>query len=178
MLTRKLLNDALAACGYSEVSSSLGTIIVNQINDMTNNSNEVAMFLAQVIHESGGFVDREEWDKGAGQSYVPYYGRGFIQLTHDYNYRAASLAIFGDERLVDEPNMVFDDLELSMRVSIWFWETIVRPKGGPRNNNFGLTTDAINGALEKPGSELARRRYKLYIDIARVFGIQNLAKEY
>jgi hypothetical protein len=45
------------------------------------------MFLSQCIHESAGFSVKEEWMRATDP---PYYGRGYIQLTHDYNYRAAS----------------------------------------------------------------------------------------
>nr|XP_019546612.2 endochitinase At2g43590-like [Aedes albopictus] len=174
MVTTGQLNSVLSACGYGTVGSSVANVIVNQINNMTGSINEAAMFLAQLIHESGGFQHRREIN-GAALSYAPYYGRGYIQLTHDYNYRAASMALFGDERLINNPDMVSDSAEMSMRVSVWFWEARVRPEGGPSSNNFGLTTKAINGGLEPPGSDLARRRYNLYVRVANALGVSNIA---
>nr|XP_029717221.1 endochitinase EP3-like [Aedes albopictus] len=130
--------------------------------------------LAHLIHESGGFYYRKEI-KGAAKSYAPYYGRGYLQLTHEYNYRAASMALFDDERLVNNPDMVSDSVEMSMRVSVWYWKERVRPEGGPFSNEFGRTTKAINGGYEPPGSGLARRRYNLYVKVANALGVRNIA---
>lgn len=35
-----------------------------------------------------------------------YYGRGPLQLTWNYNYGQVSRAIFGDNRLLNDPDMV------------------------------------------------------------------------
>ncbi|KXJ71342.1 hypothetical protein RP20_CCG020793 [Aedes albopictus] len=176
MVTTGQLNRALSTCGYGSVSVGVANVIVDQINRMSDSVNEAAMFLAQLIHESGGFQHRREIN-GASQSYAPYYGRGYIQLTHDYNYRDASRAIFGNDRLLQDPDIVSNSEEMSMRVSVWFWEAKVRPGGGPSRNNFGLTTKAINGGLEPPGCDLARRRYNLYVQVARALGVSNIASE-
>lgn len=61
---------------------------------------EQAMFLAQVFHESGGLIKIEEEKCVGGNKCVnnypsqqgglpgkSYHGRGFMQLTWDYNYK-------------------------------------------------------------------------------------------
>jgi hypothetical protein len=48
-----------------------------------------------------------------------YRGRGFIQLTGKGNYSAASKAIYGDDRLVVNPDMV-NDPTIAADVSAWF----------------------------------------------------------
>lgn len=45
----------------------------------------IAMFLAQMGHESDGFNTTQEY--GSGQRYAPYIGRTWVQITWDYNYR-------------------------------------------------------------------------------------------
>ncbi|KAL1383416.1 hypothetical protein pipiens_013123 [Culex pipiens pipiens] len=137
-------------------------------------SQEVAMFLAQVIYESNGFYYREEIG-GASKSYAPYYGRGYIQLTWKYNYQAASRDIFNDDRLVRDPGMVSRDTTMSMRVSTWFWVKNVRPKGGVSKNNFGLTTRAIWGNPKGGSSNpVSIKRYEMYKQAAKVLGVTNV----
>jgi predicted chitinase len=50
-----------------------------------------------------------------------YRGRGFIQLTGKNNYAAASKAIFGDNRLVDNPDLASDPA-VAAQISAWFTE--------------------------------------------------------
>lgn len=170
------VNRALEACGYSSVGGDLAGIIASGVNRATGSDrNEAAMFTAQLIHESGGFRFREE-QGGANQHYTPYHGRGFIQLTHDYNYRPASQDLYGDDRLMRDPGLVSRDARTSMDVSVWFWQKNVRNRGGPSQNNFGLTTKAINGGIESSSSHpSAVKRYKHYRAIASAWGINNVA---
>lgn len=46
----------------------------------------VAHFIAQLAHESDHFKTTREYN-GERKRYAPFFGRGLIQLTHDYNYR-------------------------------------------------------------------------------------------
>ena len=48
-----------------------------------------------------------------------YRGRGFIQLTGKGNYSAASKAIYGDDRLVKNPDLV-NDPAVAAEVSAWY----------------------------------------------------------
>lgn len=178
MVATAQLNLILSTCGYVPLTSSVDSIIVRHVNGMTICANEAAMFLAHLIHESDGFQRRSEQsseiNKGSGGR---YYGRGYLMLTQDYNYRAASLAIFGDERLLENPDIVSDSEDMSMRVSVWFWQNYVRPAGGPSKNNFGLTTKMIACPLKPPCNEGVRKMYNYYLVAARTLGVRNLAVE-
>jgi predicted chitinase len=47
-----------------------------------------------------------------GKEYYPYIGRGFVQLTWDYNYDKASaaLSLIDDRDLIAHPEMALDSL--------------------------------------------------------------------
>ncbi len=77
----------------------------------------------------------------AGDGYK-YRGRGDIQITGLDNYRAASLAIFGDDRLVTDPDLVTRDAEVGAAVAGWFWKSRGINQLG---SNVALITARVNG---------------------------------
>lgn len=50
-----------------------------------------------------------------------YRGRGMIQLTGKSNYASASKDIYGDDRLVKDPDMV-NDPSVSAQIVTWYWQ--------------------------------------------------------
>ncbi|KAJ6740513.1 CHITINASE-RELATED [Salix purpurea] len=52
---------------------------------------------------------------------MQYYGRGPIQLTHNYNYGLAGQAIGVD--LINNPDLVATGPVISFKTAIWFWMT-------------------------------------------------------
>ena len=100
----------------------VNAIVVAQIGSRT----ELAMFLANVYHESGGLQFREEnIDPNRDYEYTggnKYHGRGYIQLTHKYNYAAASKDLLRDEtELVKHPERVCNEEDLAWKVTGWYW---------------------------------------------------------
>lgn len=99
-----------------------------------NTAARQAAFIAQCGHESGSFVYMEEL--ATGQAYegrkdlgntekgdgVRFKGRGIIQITGRANYAAASLALFGDDRLLQFPELL-EDPTIACRSAGWFWKT-------------------------------------------------------
>ncbi|KAJ8445099.1 hypothetical protein Cgig2_029471 [Carnegiea gigantea] len=189
--------------------------------DVTTRKRELAAFFAQTSHETTGgwptapdgpyawgycfnreqgnppaYCDSPDWPCPAGKA---YYGRGPIQLTHNYNYGQAGRAIGVD--LINNPDLVATDPTVSFKTAIWFWMTAQGNKPSCHNvivggwtpsaadrsagrvPGFGVITNIINGGLEcGPGkgadaqSKVADRIgfYKRYCDLLGVSYGDNL----
>jgi len=173
---------------------------------------ELAAFLANIAQEtSGGWVEApggyfkwglyfvEEVEDSSKNKYadatkvnyppVPgksYLGRGPKQLSWNYNYGQFSEAWFGTKNtLLQHPELLAQDPELSFASAIWFWITPQFPKPSchqimdgtwkPTENDlqkgripgFGATVNVINGGVEcgKGGNEFEKTgyRYKYYL---------------
>jgi chitinase len=151
---------------------------------------ELAMFLSQILWESGGLIYLAEiicLQNGCAGSYQTaddyagqrYYGRGYIQLTWSYNYRAASQDLYNDLRLYTNPNQVALNDNIAWAVSFWYWKKNVHSRPGVSSGQFGVTTNAINGALECSGpyQDKARKRFDIYKKVLAAFGINEVAIE-
>lgn len=137
-----------------------------------------AAFLAQIGHESGSLVYVREL---GGPSYFAKYdgrkdlgntqpgdgakfcGRGLIQVTGRSNYRAASQALFGDDRLLKNPE-ILESPEWAAKSAVWFWNT--------RNLNtladadrFTDLTKKINGGTN--GLDDRKARYWLALSVIK-----------
>jgi predicted chitinase len=151
---------------------------------------ELAAFLANVHHETGGLVYIVEqntanyphycdWSQSygcpAGQS--AYYGRGPIQLSWNFNYKAAGDYI--GQNLLANPNLVATNATISWKTALWYWNTQTGPGTMTAHNamvnqrGFGETIRAINGAVECNGGAPAQvaNRVAKYQQFAGIFGV-------
>lgn len=149
---------------------------------------ETAMALAQFLHESDGLRAKREYacqntqcpndyrSPGCDAPGQYYYGRGYIQLSWcQWNYKPASYDIFGDDRLVRDPDQVARDESTAWATAFWFWGKNVHDKAGVQQGQFGASTNAINGALEcganPPNPTGRQKRFQLYGNVRRAFGL-------
>lgn len=133
----------------------------------------IAAFLAQIGHESGQLRYVKElgsdsylsrYDTGAlaarlgntpeadgdGQLYC---GRGLIQVTGRANYRTCSRALFGDERLLEQPQML-EQPRWACESAAWFWHS--RGLNALADaGEFKRITRLINGGLNGLDERLA-----------------------
>lgn len=93
----------------------------------------VRHFIAQIAHESGEF--RYVQEIASGRAYegrkdlgntqpgdgVKFKGRGLIQVTGRSNYQRCSLALFGDTRLLEKPELL-EHPDYAVRSACWFWK--------------------------------------------------------
>ncbi|MFG2077316.1 Predicted chitinase [Nonomuraea maritima] len=131
----------------------------------TTKKREAAAFLANVNHETGGLKYVTELNTANyshycdwGQSFgcpaggSAYYGRGPLQLSWNYNYKAAGDSLHID--LLHNPWLVQNDPAVAWMTGLWFWNTQngagwMTPHNAMVNNaGFGQTIRSINGALE------------------------------
>ncbi|AUG81931.1 chitinase [Kitasatospora sp. MMS16-BH015] len=151
---------------------------------------EAAAFLANVSHETGGLVyiveqntanyphycdSSQPYGCPAGQA--AYYGRGPIQLSWNFNYKAAGDALGID--LLDNPNLVQTDPAVAWKTGLWYWMTQNGPGTMTPHNamvngaGFGETIRSINGSLECNGGNPAQvqSRVNAYTSFAAVLGV-------
>jgi len=116
--------------GFSGGTSQFGEVpLVRAALSSGIKGQELAAFLAQMSHETGGFKWSRELGRGEGMGYSGgsrYHGRGYTQLTHDYNYRHFGKKLGVD--LVKDPDLLLKDPNLSARVAVEYWKERVRPK--------------------------------------------------
>jgi putative chitinase len=144
---------------------------------------ELAQFMAQTRHESWNFskmkevgnkkkFDRYEKNrnlatqlgnmfKGDGERFK---GRGPMQLTGRDNYTRASQYIFGDDRLVKNPDLVSNSLEIGAKAALWFWKTQVRPAVKDFNNTTQVVK-AINANEPAKVVQARHNKFKEYMAV-------------
>jgi putative chitinase len=136
---------------------------------------ELAQFMAQTRHESADFAHMKEignkkkfakYDrpriahrlgnkvKGDGERFK---GRGFIQLTGRDNYTRASEQIFGDDRLVKNPDLA-SKLDVAAKVALWYWKNQVRPNV----SNFNNTTEVVKAINKGETSDIIKLRHNKF----------------
>ncbi|MFE1271604.1 glycoside hydrolase family 19 protein [Streptomyces sp. NPDC058758] len=151
---------------------------------------EAAAFLANVSHETGGLYYIVEQNTAnyphycdANQPYgcpagqAAYYGRGPIQLSWNFNYKAAGDALGID--LLNNPWRVEQDPAVAMMTGLWYWNTQNGPGTMTAHNamvngaGFGQTIWAINGALECNGRNPAQvqSRVTKYQQFTQILGV-------
>ncbi|MGH8878905.1 MAG: chitinase [Stackebrandtia sp.] len=170
-----------AMSAYPEFANTGGDTVARQ---------EAAAFLANVSHETGGLVYIVEQDQSNYPNYCDdtqpygcpagndaYYGRGPMQLSWNFNYKAAGDALGID--LLNDPFLVENDASVSWQTGLWYWMT----QSGPGSMNahdamvngagFGETIRAINGSIECDGGNpgQVQSRIDLYTGFASTLGV-------
>jgi chitinase len=187
-ISQSEFNNAVTGAGFPAPSADVYNGFTAGLGkSLISSKQEAAMFLGQVLHESGGLKYTAELQcqsnaascaaqYPSSQGGLPgkvYYGRGYIQLTWDYNYKAASEALYQNDSLLQNPDQVATNTTIAWAVSFWFWDQNVHNAPGVQQGQYGAATNAINGALECGGknpAEVAARNAN-YAACLKAFGI-------
>jgi predicted chitinase len=90
--------------------------------------------MGEMVYGKDTVVGKQMGNTEAGDGFK-YRGRGFIQLTGKSNYSAASKAIYGDDRLVKNPDMV-NDPQVAADVAAWY----MKRSQGSMAQSMGINT--------------------------------------
>lgn len=96
-------------------------------------------------------------DEASGDGWK-YRGRGIVQLTGHDNYKACSLAVFQDERLLESPDWL-ESKEGCVVGACWFWISRFINKAADAEDTDAVTR-LVNGGLN--GIDDRRARYNSY----------------
>ena len=112
-------------------------------------------------------------------NFINYFN---CEKSWDYNYKAASASIFGNNKLLKNPDLVASDDNIAWSTAFWFWKTnVIGGQYGQavKRGQFGASTNAINGGLECRGNnqDKAKKRFKMYKKILIAFNIQTRPDE-
>ncbi len=157
---QQILPDARAQAGVF-----IGALNSAMANRQVTTARRAAAFIAQIAHESGELRYVRElgsdqylskYDTGplaarlgntpeADGDGQTYRGRGLIQITGRRNYLACSQALFGDDRLLHQPQLL-EQPQWAAESAAWFWQSNGLNELADEDQ-FTRITRRINGGL-------------------------------
>lgn len=129
-------------------------------------------FLAQAAHETGQFrymaeiasgeayegrADLGNTVKGDGKKFK---GRGIFQTTGRANYKAVSLHLFGDERLLNDPS-VLSQPDLAVKSAAFYWQS-------KKLNQYADADDILSITRRINGGTNGLEDRKIYLKLAKL----------
>jgi putative chitinase len=108
---------------------------VSQANECAHNPEKIA---------NRAYANRNgNGDETSGDGYK-YRGRGLLQITGKANYALCSQYMYGDDTLVQQPELLETDMDVAVSSALWFWSTH-KLNNHVDANNFKMVTQKING---------------------------------
>lgn len=133
-------------------------LIIDYCNKHSLEYNQAAYVLATAWHETNRTMSpvieaywlSEAWRK-KNLRYYPFYGRGFVQLTWDYNYKKAGVKLgvgddlFNNPKLVQEPEVAAEILVLGS-LEGWFTAHKLSDHVTKTKKDYKAARAVINGS--------------------------------
>lgn len=131
----------MAIAAYKKFAPTANEAVVNGVNQWfniyknlfaVNTPLRISSFMAQAAHETANFKVLEEYATGAayegrkdlGNIFkgdgVKFKGRGIFQITGRANYKTMSQKIFGDDRLIANPDILLQP-QYAVLSAFHFW---------------------------------------------------------
>jgi predicted chitinase len=135
------INKTEDLSGYAKTSNErikkiFGDRAKNLSDEQLNQVKSSEQSMAEMMY-GGEFGKKNLGNMEPGDGWK-YRGRGYIQLTGKKNYMDASMAIYGDDRLVENPDLITQSSQVSAEVTAWFMErgkkNLAKKMDIPRNN--------------------------------------------
>lgn len=114
--------------------------------------------MGEMMYGSGTKLGQQMGNTEPGDGFK-YRGRGFIQLTGKNNYAAASKAIYGDDRLVKNPDLV-NDPNVAAQVSAWYMkkgQSSMAGKLGINTSNMSQADANLLATSQIAGGDIRRK---------------------
>ena len=121
---------------------------------------ELRQLLGQAAVESQWYTKAVEGGGGSASKISggkKYLGRGPLQLTHDYNYRAFGEAKGVGDLYVKNPEKLADP-KLGAEAALWFWETNVQPNVTDFTDTYAVSGLINRGSANKKALHLNERK--------------------
>jgi putative chitinase len=177
-LDRSVILQSLANTKFKSVSPDLNLVdgFCKAIKEKAeqygiNTPEALSVFLGQCIEETGGFKYAGEAGHLATDAkmkylkktpYYPFYGRGVLQTTGNdqkrgFNYKVISIEMFGDERLVSNPDILLNPFFGAWASLVWW-----KKRGGgistaAQNLDVTKVTKLVNGPNAEAKTIIARK---------------------
>lgn len=181
LVSRKVMRAIMPNANQPDIDIYTPQINRSLYNHGILTRQQIAMFLAQIAHESGEMRYKEEIASGAAYEGrkdlgnihkgdgVKYKGRGFIQLTGRANYELAERHF--KQPLIDKPQLITMNPYLTVATATWFWErnniNVLANK-----NDFEGVTRRINGGTNGYGDRL-----KYWVRAKEALGLNNAQEQ-
>jgi putative chitinase len=157
-LTESMLKQCMPGATMENIRKYLPYLNTYMEEFQINTDRRIAAFLGQIAAESADLYYTSEisprnydfradlGNTSAGDG-MKFKGRGLIQLTGKANYRAYSMFAFGDETLLNSPEILNNDPEHAVQSACWFWAMgrSMNLNGLAENGDYNAITKAING---------------------------------
>jgi len=175
LISQSKFTSALSSCGINR-PDIYGALVAGFTAPLPGGLNELAILMGNLAHESGAFQYTEEIacagvTQVTGQCpYGLYHGRGYIQISWDFNYQSAANYL-NNQEIFNNPDIVKNDATVNWQTVQWFWTSSVQPTFSRDGVTLGASVRAINGGIECDNGPIAAQRVKYIQCFQQNFGV-------